>query len=329
MKHEEKVIDLAAHKQNVANFFKGEFIDENILQVDSEVASGFILFFQESEKVNMMCFNIQLNQDVSYYINLENSSYFNRAAYFFLNNAYICNLNDNNEQQVKYNGFLTANKEIALKGKAKKGDYLRHISMYYDEHLFDEIRNEEIKSYYKSKQEFLIYMDARDELQFFRKTLWRIFEYPEEVRNKIIRIKLQELKYIFLQRLVSLDVSKLDVKASGITTYQLTQLFMIRDRILNNLKEKPSVAELVTETGIHKTLLQNLFQETFGYTIYNFFTVNRLEQTRVALVDKMMSTSEIAFEFGYSDVQHFSSQFKKMYGTSPSAYYKQFNDPSE
>lgn len=70
------------------------------------------------------------------------------------------------------------------------------------------------------------------------------------------------------------------------------------------------------------TYLSSLFSEVEGRTIESYFIQNRIEKAKELLVYEQLTISEIAFELEYGSVAHFSTQFKKITGFTPS-YYKQ------
>ncbi|AZQ64281.1 AraC family transcriptional regulator [Flammeovirga pectinis] len=319
------VTDFNNHKKDIATFFQGKFISDDYIKIESDVAEGFIIFHKLSDNDHFIVFNIQLKDDVEYELDYSNAEHFDRLAAFFNNETYVKSIDEETDQLIQYDGFYTCDKEVRIKGKIKKGDFLQHISFFHTTDIFDNYINEKVRNYYKTQKHFLIYLDNRSELNNFKKTLINIFTYPPEILNKVLKIKLHELKYILLARLFNLDIDKLSTKNTSISNYHLKIIFEIRTSILEDLREKPNVGDFITKYGIHKTLLQSLFQETFGYTIYNFFTAQRMEKTKEALIDKKMSTTEIAYEYGFSDVQHFSKQFKKFFEQTPSNYFKKFN----
>jgi len=68
--------------------------------------------------------------------------------------------------------------------------------------------------------------------------------------------------------------------------------------------------------------LSNLFSAVEGVTIEQFFIQHKIEKAKELLVYDELSLTEIAFRLGYSSVAHLSSQFKKITGSTPSAFKK-------
>ena len=69
--------------------------------------------------------------------------------------------------------------------------------------------------------------------------------------------------------------------------------------------------------------LSNLFSETEGTTIEQYFIAQKIERAKELLIYNELTLSEIAFELNYSNVSHLSNQFKKVTGFSPSNFKKQ------
>ena len=65
-----------------------------------------------------------------------------------------------------------------------------------------------------------------------------------------------------------------------------------------------------------------LFTEVEGITIEQFFILQKVEKVKEWLVYNEHSINEIAFNLGYSSVQHLSTQFKKITGMTPSQFKK-------
>lgn len=68
------------------------------------------------------------------------------------------------------------------------------------------------------------------------------------------------------------------------------------------------------------TYLANLFSETYGNTIENYFLTHRIERTKELLVYDELNITEIADNLHFSSVAHMSNQFKKYTGLTPSQY---------
>ncbi len=66
--------------------------------------------------------------------------------------------------------------------------------------------------------------------------------------------------------------------------------------------------------------LSNLFSSIEGITIKKFIILQKTERVKELLAYDELSLGEIAFNLGYSSVQHLSSQFKSVTGITPSQF---------
>jgi AraC family transcriptional regulator len=79
-------------------------------------------------------------------------------------------------------------------------------------------------------------------------------------------------------------------------------------------------AMLEEKIGVGYHYLSNLFSSVEGITIEKYAILQRIEKVKELLMYDEKSLSEIAYEMGYSSVQHLSQQFKKVTGLTPSHF---------
>lgn len=84
-----------------------------------------------------------------------------------------------------------------------------------------------------------------------------------------------------------------------------------------NLSERLSKALRRDYSTLSKT-----FSQHEGYTLEQYWMRQRMERAKELLSYGQVSVRDIAFDLCYSSTAHFSNQFKKYTGISPSAYRK-------
>jgi AraC family transcriptional activator of pyochelin receptor len=147
------------------------------------------------------------------------------------------------------------------------------------------------------------------------------------VINAIVNCKYQEdLKKMFL---LSKSIELLVLQAEAYNSFQTStnkylkteydkeRIIYAREYLISHLDMPPSLSDLARVAGINEYKLKRGFKETFGNTVFGYLSDTRLELAKTDLQEKKKSASEIAFELGYSSVQHFSNAFKKKFGVSP------------
>ncbi|MCR8557403.1 AraC family transcriptional regulator [Mucilaginibacter sp. BJC16-A38] len=101
------------------------------------------------------------------------------------------------------------------------------------------------------------------------------------------------------------------------TEYDKERIIYAREYLIQRLDMPPSLVDLARAAGINEYKLKRGFKEMFGNTVFGYLADTRLELAKTDLLEHKKPVSEIAFELGYSSVQHFSSAFKKKFGVSP------------
>lgn len=93
------------------------------------------------------------------------------------------------------------------------------------------------------------------------------------------------------------------------------QLMAARERLLRDLSNPPTIAELAREIGLNQLKLKRGFKALFGQSIYALFLQERMNHARVML--RQHGVTETAMRLGYSNPSHFSHIFSKQFGFRP------------
>ncbi|MBN1157801.1 MAG: helix-turn-helix transcriptional regulator [Bacteroidales bacterium] len=109
----------------------------------------------------------------------------------------------------------------------------------------------------------------------------------------------------------------------------IEKIKMLVIELIHYQKEKAKHVNLsdfiATEMGYDYSYLSNLFSSVEGVTLEKYIIHQKIEKIKELLVYDELNLSEIAFQLGYSSVQHLSSQFKKIIGLSPS-HFRRINE---
>jgi AraC family transcriptional activator of pyochelin receptor len=101
------------------------------------------------------------------------------------------------------------------------------------------------------------------------------------------------------------------------TDYDKERILFARNYLIQNADMPPSLSELAMISGINEFKLKAGFKELFNNTVFGYLSDYRLEEAKNELTVGQKTATEIAFELGYSSLQHFSTAFKKKFGVSP------------
>jgi AraC-like DNA-binding protein len=120
-------------------------------------------------------------------------------------------------------------------------------------------------------------------------------------------------------RLKALGFELLDDKRSRIVEKIKSTIISIIHQNQEDLNLKLS-ALLADKIGMDYHYLTTLFSSVEGITIEKYTILQRIEKVKELMMYNEMSLSDIAFNMGYSSVQHLSQQFKKVTGLTPSQF---------
>lgn len=87
-----------------------------------------------------------------------------------------------------------------------------------------------------------------------------------------------------------------------------------------NLRNRISMEDICNYTNISRSQLQKAFRQRMGTSVMHYFIQLRMEEAKFLICSGNENYTEIAEEFCYSSVHHFSTQFRKITGMSPSEY---------
>jgi signal transduction histidine kinase/DNA-binding response OmpR family regulator len=97
--------------------------------------------------------------------------------------------------------------------------------------------------------------------------------------------------------------------------------------IIEEQMSKPefSVEQLAEQYGISKINLNNKIKALTGNTSVQFIRLTRLRKAAQLLKSKYSRVSDVTYEVGYSDLQHFREHFKKQFSLSPTEYKEKYS----
>ncbi len=101
-----------------------------------------------------------------------------------------------------------------------------------------------------------------------------------------------------------------------LSAYDINCIKAARDYLIENINEPPSMSQLVKLCGINEFKLKQGFRAQFDKSIFAYVSEYRLNQAKELLLEGEPIKS-VAFQLGYSSVQHFSNAFRKKFAVSP------------
>lgn len=101
-------------------------------------------------------------------------------------------------------------------------------------------------------------------------------------------------------------------------------IFRLKKRILKSLQYQWKIEEMSKITNLSTRHFQKTFKTIIAMSPMSWLQEKRLEKARELLETDSEQINQIGFKVGMSDHSHFTRNFKKKYGVTPTEYRKQY-----
>ncbi|MDR6551637.1 helix-turn-helix domain-containing protein [Paenibacillus qinlingensis] len=88
------------------------------------------------------------------------------------------------------------------------------------------------------------------------------------------------------------------------------------------MREEIRLDSLAQTVGLSPSRLSHLFKASTGYSIIDTLNRMRIQQAVMMLADTGRSASEVCYDVGFQNYNHFTNQFRKWQGMTPSMFMK-------
>ena len=95
---------------------------------------------------------------------------------------------------------------------------------------------------------------------------------------------------------------------------------LIKDHIDTNYSDNIKVSDFAEQYFFSGEYLSRLFKFRYGFNIYEYLLMVRMERAKELLTDGEIKIQDIAMRTGYSDTNYFSKAFRNYTGLTPSDY---------
>ncbi len=147
-------------------------------------------------------------------------------------------------------------------------------------------------------------------------------EKTDQIRYKIIgyyKMYIQDLFRMILKE------KYLDIKKLNPDDY-LNRIYLIVDYTYEHFKEKITLDDLATITGISTHRLSHFIKEVLGVSYREFLQISRFEHALKLLKETDRSVIDIALDCGFSDHKYLNKMMKEKFNTTPLKYRKNMID---
>ncbi|MFC5451865.1 helix-turn-helix domain-containing protein [Paenibacillus aestuarii] len=92
--------------------------------------------------------------------------------------------------------------------------------------------------------------------------------------------------------------------------------------LTRQMRSQIRIEELAKAVGLSPSRLSHLFKDSTGYSIVDMQNRMRIQQAALLLEHTDRSASEVCYDVGYQNYNHFTNQFRKWHGMNPSSFMK-------
>lgn len=111
------------------------------------------------------------------------------------------------------------------------------------------------------------------------------------------------------------------------TTLAPWKLNRALELLSSNLDQPPSIHALAEKVGLSPSHFSRAFTASTGFPPHEWLSRQRIERAKQLLETTDSSTTDIAFELGYSSPNHFASRFRQFAGMSPREWRREHPAP--
>jgi AraC-like DNA-binding protein len=175
--------------------------------------------------------------------------------------------------------------------------------------------NKIVETILNGKTDFFFHEQMSPDFKHILKQLDEINQ-QDKLSHLYYKIKIQELLYLLFGKLLNRE----NETHSSINKADVDKIYNIRTAIISELSSPPSLHELAKTAGMSETKMKQLFKQTFGDSIYNYYQRARMDQASFLLKQAAYSVTEVGYQLGFSNLSHFSRLFQKHHGLTPKKF---------
>lgn len=130
------------------------------------------------------------------------------------------------------------------------------------------------------------------------------------IESKVLELFMLQLEQFISGKPRGNEISKQDVERLHHARYLIEQ----------NIHKPYSLKALSRAVGLNDFKLKKGFRSVFNTTVFGYVYELRMREAKRLLLERQKNIWEIADYCGYANANHFSTAFRRKYGTSPSKY---------
>ena len=299
-------------------------VRDNVLEIPKTLGEGYVRKVGFGDDFRLTIHRYVLNEDLIIKRNPAARPNDIRTIFFY-NNKKDLEVKFNNEENIPFSqkndsSILLSTNDLRSEIRFPAGSNIQYVVVGITANrlrsvLSIEKPNNTIQTITAENASFLFFESLDPEMQLLLKNIVSV-DMNNSLNNFYVQIKVQELMYLLFNKLSLRE----NTAFKNINSNDAEKLLGIRNEILSDLGTPPVLSELAIIASMSETKLKQLFKQTFGDTIYNYYQKARMDEAAFLLKQAKHSVSEVGYELGFSNLSHFSRLFEKQYGITPKKF---------
>ena len=299
-------------------------VRDNLLEIPKSMGEGYVRKVGFGDDFRLTIHRYILKEDLIIKRNPAIQSN-NVRTIFFYSNKEDLEVKYNNEENIPFSqkkdsSILLSTNDLRTEIRFPAGSNIQYVVVGITANRLQSVLsienpNSTIKTITAENASFLFFESLDPEMQLLLKNIVSV-DMNNSMNNFYVQIKVQELMYLLFSKLSLRE----NTTFKSINSNDAQKLLVIRNEILNDLSTPPVLNELAIIASMSETKLKQLFKQTFGDSIYNYYQKARMEEAAFLLKQAKHSVSEVGYELGFSNLSHFSRLFEKQYGITPKKF---------
>lgn len=145
----------------------------------------------------------------------------------------------------------------------------------------------------------------------------------QQAFNQLTLIRNTQEKQQQLQKFLSLFISCSDHNNNYQPRLPLQNWDLLEKYVDTHIKDSFNLEALANELNINKFSLARKFKKTTGLSPIHYVLMKKIFHSKDRIV-KGVSITDLAYDYNFTDIAHFSKLFKKFIGISPTKYRDHF-----
>lgn len=169
----------------------------------------------------------------------------------------------------------------------------------------------------KARLPFKVWSESQFVSPFMESKLNEFINSTQKKEIDIVDLK-NQLSVMFYHIFTQITPEQKGIEALLLRKEERYEVDKAEKILQSHLKKGITVEELAAVIGTNRHKLNRNFKKVYNEPIFSYLTQLRMTKAKILLHQKKLSISEVAYNVGYKNPQHFTVAFKKYYGYLPS-----------